>query len=519
MKCGRCGQENPDLAKFCMECASSLTSLDRNAELARSAVGDQETCIANEARLEDFPPILPKTNKFRAEYDSDRQMAEPESLADSHSFQKSKGIPVTSMRTNELQAGLQKAANLTYSCLLDKSQALKTIIQSGEYGKILDNEFVKCSLSWFRVSDARLRIPIYIGWTWLFYFFFMAFTGASAGGFGGLVSGMFSSIPLGIVMGLYVYALGVASGPLNWVLKKVSEWPWAWIVTFPFFTLPWYAFGWPAEKLYSLFFYKYTCLSMGILYIQRQEYDKALVELEKAKVSKNDTDANFMRYASLGDAYSELTRYDEAIAAYRNALQCDPEDTGVMVDLAFCHAIKEQYDEALKIFRGILATNPENTTAYLGISRCYIAMDMFNEAIGYLQQAIALEPQSAAGHKMFAEAYVGLGDDDAALKEARLALSLNPLPQVAEGAQEIIDYVTGESGPDTPEAPPTYQQDNTYEKPSWCDPASGAPHDDGIFDMRTETGADLHCVNPLCNREIPTDSVFCGYCGTMVTRS
>ncbi|MCE5256799.1 MAG: tetratricopeptide repeat protein [Spirochaetaceae bacterium] len=482
---------------------------------------DIEPLGIGQSKIQSASRLGPKTTEATASLDIqlDKGSSSDEGLRENPFFEKSQAERTASPKANELKADLGTAASATYSSLVDKSRVLKSVIQSGEYKKILDNEFVRTSLSWFRVSDVRLRVPIYIGWTWLFYFVFMAFTGASAGGFGGLVSGMFSSIPLGIVMGLYVYALGVASGPLNWVLKKVGEWPWAWIFTFPFFTLPWYAFGWPAEKLYSLFFYKYTCLSMGILYIQRQEYDKALAELEKAKVSKNDTDANFMRYASLGDAYSELTRYDEAIDAYRNALQCDPEDAGAMVDLAFCHAIKGEYDEALKIFRGILATNPENTTAYLGISRCYIEMDMFNEAIGYLQQAIALEPQSAAGHKMFAEAYVGLGDDDAALKEARLALSLNPLPQVAEGAQEIIDYVTGEPGPDTPEAPPTYQQDNTYEKPLWCDPASGAQHDDGIFDMPTETGADLHCVNPLCNREIPSDSVFCGYCGTMVTRS
>jgi tetratricopeptide (TPR) repeat protein len=409
----------------------------------------------------------------------------------------------------DIKADLKKAAGETYSKLLNKSKVLKDAIESGEYKKILDNEFIKKAFAWFRVSDERFRILVYTGWSSMFYIFMMSLMGGATKGILGIIGGMVTGIPMGVVMGLYVYSLGAISGPLNKFLKKINEWEYGWIITMPFFTLPWYAFGWPSEKLYSLFFYKYTCLSIGIGYLQNGDYSKALEELEKAKVSKNDKDGTILLYASLGDVYTHLERYEEAISSYIQATQYDPEDISLKLDLAYCYALKGQYNESLKVCREALKADNENINIFLMISRCYLEMGMYDDAITYLKQALSLEPQNATTHKMIAEAYMGLGDDDNAVKEAKLSLTLNPDPNIAEGAQEIIDDI---------QYGPAEETARDEVKTVTAENIHGAPaiHTEPVLTVESNS---LFCANQSCNKEISRDSLFCGYCGTKVVLS
>lgn len=69
--------------------------------------------------------------------------------------------------------------------------------------------------------------------------------------------------------------------------------------------------AWMAETHYKI----------GVLYATRKDYEKAILSYEKSK--ELDNISSWVPH-SLGDALSELGRYDEAIAAYQQALEIDP---------------------------------------------------------------------------------------------------------------------------------------------------------------------------------------------------
>lgn len=157
------------------------------------------------------------------------------------------------------------------------------------------------------------------------------------------------------------------------------------------------------------------------------------------------------------------------------------------------------------------------------------------EALSHLKDALRLEPQKVGTRKMMAEAYLSLGDKVKALKEARLSLTLNPSSDIAKHTRNMISYIHDgsvqvdsgkEDGQPTPtnvfdgsvavsrgetSLPPEAAKNNkvvSVEVPqSFVRTASSSPN----LDNKT-----LRCKNTVCDKELPSDSVFCGYCGAKV---
>lgn len=362
--------------------------------------------------------------------------------------------PSTAPRPREsgdIKADLKKIAGDTLSQLLKKSETIKNAVQSGKYRKILEDERIKKALSWFRATDERLRIPVYALWTGLLLTIVFG-TQLIVLILDGQVIAIVSMVPAFasavIFGGLFNYGVGYVMRK-SWFRKL-----WSKEVSDDFFdkvlttikiipTLWWWVYCWPAEKLYEKYFYRFSRLAMGISYAEVGRYDKALEELQEARVSRFDKEGQFMLDATKANVYSELGRYDDAIHSYHQALQhgSASDTAGLNADLAYCFMMKGQYNESVKLLREVLVNSPENVNLHLGMARCYINMDMNDDALSYLKDALRLEPQNAATRMMLAEAYFDMGDEVKALKEAELAMTLNPSSDVAEHARHLIGYI------------------------------------------------------------------------------
>lgn len=423
MKCSQCNQDNTERAKVCVKCGANIRVPAKEA---------------NEQRVTE---VIRRQHMNTSTYEPDgpmmRQSSDKTGPAIQPSLDQSNNNYQERVIDGTLVAKLPRVAKDTskqvadiYRTLRVKPKIFADAVKSGKIKAVVDNEFVNTTLSWFRVSDVRLRIPVYVLW------------GILVGVFMSVTSKQ-SYISVGITMSVYAYLLGSVGGPLNWIVDKVRHLPFSWIFIGPFITVPWYCFGWPAEKLYEFIFWRFTCLNMGAAYLERGEYGKARKELEMAKVSSSDKEGKLMQYALLGEARAELEEYDEAILAYAKAIEFDPNDSGLKMDMAYCHLMKEDYENALRLLSDELKRDQKNPAIYMGISRCYLNMDKYEVAMSYLKQLTEMEPASATAHKMLAEAYIGLGDKVGALKEAQLSLTFGPASSVAEQAQEIIDSIQG----------------------------------------------------------------------------
>ncbi len=73
-------------------------------------------------------------------------------------------------------------------------------------------------------------------------------------------------------------------------------------------------------------------------------------------------------------------KLDEAIAAYRKALELDPRHGEALHGLAQAYFAKEDFDNSIATARRILEIEPEDVLAYTSISRAYQRKGMIPEA-------------------------------------------------------------------------------------------------------------------------------------------
>jgi protein O-GlcNAc transferase len=99
---------------------------------------------------------------------------------------------------------------------------------------------------------------------------------------------------------------------------------------------------------------------------------------------------------------SDQDKWDEAIAAYRQAIQFDPEYASPYKGLGIALSHQRQLDEAIVVFRQAIQLDPESVVAYYGLGEALRGKGKLDEAIAALRQAIQLDPK-------FPDAYNGLG--------------------------------------------------------------------------------------------------------------
>ncbi len=169
------------------------------------------------------------------------------------------------------------------------------------------------------------------------------------------------------------------------------------------------------------------------------DYEKAIATAARA-IEYNDSDPEVHSY--VGQAYYQMQRYDEAVAAYDRALalsdSTDVEElsnlTGVRGDALF------QAGDTVAAFQAYeqsLALNPDNA-GILNNYAYFLALSNrdLDRALQMARRAVDLTPGSATYLDTLAWVYHMLGDRDNALLYIRQAIDAEPDPQ-----GELLDHL------------------------------------------------------------------------------
>jgi tetratricopeptide (TPR) repeat protein len=103
--------------------------------------------------------------------------------------------------------------------------------------------------------------------------------------------------------------------------------------------------------------------------------------------------------AGLGNIYLDQGRFDEAVAAYRQALKITPDYLPVFQPLAFSLVRLGRYSEAIATFNQALQYDPNNAEIYNNMGFAYVHGGQYKEAIEACQQAIALLGKTGEAYK------------------------------------------------------------------------------------------------------------------------
>jgi tetratricopeptide (TPR) repeat protein len=166
-----------------------------------------------------------------------------------------------------------------------------------------------------------------------------------------------------------------------------------------------------------------TCLARAKHYVQREEYDKALVDLnEVLRVNPDATEALMLRAAVL----VRREDYEPALADVERRMQLEPPDPAVLVVRANLRAHRGDFTAALADFTEFLRREPGTTIALRGRSLSYARLHRFDEALADLDEALRLEPDNASAYLERGRAHQDNGGYAAAVADYEKALALQP---------------------------------------------------------------------------------------------
>ena len=178
------------------------------------------------------------------------------------------------------------------------------------------------------------------------------------------------------------------------------------------------------------------------LYRQGSYEESVAVCLEELE-SYSDTQVvrRMDSYTVLGWALIGLSRFDDAIAYSREALNYSRYDTRVIETLGEAYYFKGDYTEGLNYFQQYVALNPTGdriAQVYSYMGETYIRMGMYNHADIALTTALYHIPSVARWWSRLGYAREGAGLADTAEEAYSKALSLQPNLQEARKGLERI---------------------------------------------------------------------------------
>jgi tetratricopeptide (TPR) repeat protein len=156
-------------------------------------------------------------------------------------------------------------------------------------------------------------------------------------------------------------------------------------------------------------------------------------------------------FVSEADALFEAAKYSQAITAYEEAIQVNPDNPSIYLSTARAQIYTAQYEQALENAERALILNNNNPMAHALKAWSLDFLGDYTQAEAAIKSALELDPDNALAHAVYAEvlmdkAIAGQGDINAidkAAEESRTALTLNPNLLEARRARGYILWNTG----------------------------------------------------------------------------
>ncbi|MFQ5896289.1 MAG: tetratricopeptide repeat protein, partial [Nitrospinota bacterium] len=135
--------------------------------------------------------------------------------------------------------------------------------------------------------------------------------------------------------------------------------------------------------------------------MRKGRYAEALPFLEEELKLNGD---NIGAWLALGTVHSAFGRLAEAEAAYRRALEFDPEEATIYNNLGNVYVRQEKYDLAIEMYEKALQREPYLAVVLGNLAYLLAATGRdLSAAEGYIEEAIRLEPKEASHYDVRAQ--------------------------------------------------------------------------------------------------------------------
>jgi tetratricopeptide (TPR) repeat protein len=181
-----------------------------------------------------------------------------------------------------------------------------------------------------------------------------------------------------------------------------------------------------------------AALELGLLLQMLRRSDAAAVLGRVAALGGRANEAAAL--ARGGRALRAIGSFQEANAAYRDAIGLAPSDPALNTAWGELFLEKYQRGEALKSFQTALKEDPKYAPALLGAARA-LAYDNPPQAVTIAKQVLDINPSDVGAHVMLASEAADAGTRDEARALLQKALAINPSSLEAIALVAALDYV------------------------------------------------------------------------------
>lgn len=132
---------------------------------------------------------------------------------------------------------------------------------------------------------------------------------------------------------------------------------------------------------------------------------------------------------------------DEAIEAYKKAIELNPNAAGAFVNLGTIYFHKRDWAHSEKFYAGAIAADPNYALAHYNLGNLYDERNNSEKAYEHYHIALKLQPHYADAHYNLALLHQGQGDMMRALSHWQTYLKLDPASQWSGIARREIEKI------------------------------------------------------------------------------
>ena len=147
---------------------------------------------------------------------------------------------------------------------------------------------------------------------------------------------------------------------------------------------------------------------LGYIYLAMRQYEKAIASGERS-VALEPNGADF--HGMLGNTLCLAGRIDEGINQLKQGIRLNPFPPHIyFFDLGSCYRQKGQYEEALTAFKKALQRNPDFIFTHLSLAGIYVLLDRQEEARAAAKKVLEIDPNFSVERASKAWSYKNQAD-------------------------------------------------------------------------------------------------------------
>ncbi|OQY28361.1 MAG: hypothetical protein B6244_07600 [Candidatus Cloacimonetes bacterium 4572_55] len=180
--------------------------------------------------------------------------------------------------------------------------------------------------------------------------------------------------------------------------------------------------------------------NLGVVFFNKKFFDDAIEAFEQAL----DVDPqNTLARRNLRIALQKSGRYEKFVTDTIDRISRQPDDWRILEGLALFYKKTEDYEKSIHAFEQVLKKRPGNNQIHFHLAEIYTALGQYSDSIRESLISLQHFPESAQLHLFLGQAYYNSGMDDTAIEELKKAIDLEP---TSAQAHFLLGFVYGDKG-------------------------------------------------------------------------